>query len=144
MIFWNFFQFLRFKIKIEYQTSTKCTALQWLEPNQTASKTHPYLFSQCQPIHCRSMVPCQDTPSVKSPYQAEVLNYYSCFSQCGQQNDNDKLYFWHFQFKFWGRGNNVDKPYDDRGEGITSTQKVGNFSHGLKFFFCWNLIWEDP
>jgi hypothetical protein len=39
-------------------------------------------------------------------------------------------------------GNNADWPYadkekgksDDRG-GITSTQKVGNFSHGLKFFF---------
>ncbi len=39
-------------------------------------------------------------------------------------------------------GNNADWPYadkekgksDDRG-GIMSTQKVGNFSHGLKFFF---------
>ncbi len=36
-----------------------------------------------------------------------------------------------------GRGNNADTPYDDRGEGITSTQKVGNF-------FCCNLIWEGP
>ena len=36
-----------------------------------------------------------------------------------------------------GRGNNADRPYDDRGEGITSTQKVGNF-------FCCNLIWEGP
>jgi leukotriene-A4 hydrolase len=62
----------RFKIKIDYSTSENSTALQWLPKEQTAGKTHPYLFSQCQAIHCRSMVPCQDTPSVKSPYSAEI------------------------------------------------------------------------
>ena len=61
-----------FKIKIEYETTSGCVALQWLEPNQTAGKTHPYVFSQCQSIHCRSMVPCQDTPAVKMPYTAEI------------------------------------------------------------------------
>ena len=64
--------YFRDKIKIEYSTSENSTALQWLPPEQTAGKTHPYMFSQCQAIHCRSMVPCQDTPSVKSPYSAEV------------------------------------------------------------------------
>ncbi len=29
---------------------------------------------------------------------------------------------------FSGKGNNADRPYNDRGEGIMSTQKVGNFS----------------
>ena len=62
----------RLRIKITYSTSEKCTALQWLPPEQTAGKTYPYLFSQCQAIHCRSMIPCQDTPSVKAPYSAEV------------------------------------------------------------------------
>ncbi len=33
-----------------------------------------------------------------------------------------------------GRGNNVATPYDDRGEGITSTPKVGNFSKTLGTF----------
>ena len=63
------------KIKANYETSPNCTALQWLPPAQTAGKTHPYVFSQCQAIHCRSMVPCQDTPAVKMPYSAEVNIY---------------------------------------------------------------------
>ncbi|XP_064604430.1 leukotriene A-4 hydrolase-like isoform X1 [Liolophura sinensis] len=60
-------------VKIEYETSPQCSALQWLTPEQTAGKRQPYLFSQCQAIHARSLVPCQDTPAVKSPYTAEII-----------------------------------------------------------------------
>ncbi|XP_022105369.1 leukotriene A-4 hydrolase-like isoform X1 [Acanthaster planci] len=60
------------RIKISYETAPSASALQWLKPPQTAGKKHPYLFSQCQAIHARSMVPCQDTPGVKAPYQAKV------------------------------------------------------------------------
>ncbi|XP_006633419.1 leukotriene A-4 hydrolase [Lepisosteus oculatus] len=59
-------------IEVSYETSPKASALQWLSPEQTAGKKHPYLFSQCQATHCRTMVPCQDTPSVKSTYYAQV------------------------------------------------------------------------
>ncbi|XP_050352413.1 leukotriene A-4 hydrolase isoform X1 [Nymphalis io] len=63
----------KLQIKIKYSTVPSATALQWLEPNQTSSKKHPYLFSQCQPVHARSILPCQDTPAVKFTYEAEVV-----------------------------------------------------------------------
>uniref|UniRef100_A0A8C6R6F3 Leukotriene A(4) hydrolase n=1 Tax=Nannospalax galili TaxID=1026970 RepID=A0A8C6R6F3_NANGA len=59
-------------IEISFETSPKSSALQWLTPEQTSGKQHPYLFSQCQAIHCRAVLPCQDTPSVKLTYTAEV------------------------------------------------------------------------
>uniref|UniRef100_A0A8D1W2Q8 Leukotriene A-4 hydrolase n=1 Tax=Sus scrofa TaxID=9823 RepID=A0A8D1W2Q8_PIG len=59
-------------IEISFETSPKSSALQWLTPEQTSGKEHPYLFSQCQAIHCRAILPCQDTPSVKLTYSAEV------------------------------------------------------------------------
>uniref|UniRef100_A0A0M3I5S5 Leuk-A4-hydro_C domain-containing protein n=1 Tax=Ascaris lumbricoides TaxID=6252 RepID=A0A0M3I5S5_ASCLU len=56
----------------EYSTGAECTALQFMRAEQTADKKGPYLFSQCQPIHARSLLPCMDTPSVKQTYDAEV------------------------------------------------------------------------
>ncbi|KAI9096655.1 peptidase family M1-domain-containing protein [Phlyctochytrium arcticum] len=60
------------KVKINYATTTKCTAIQWLEPSQTIGKKYPYLFSQCQAIHARSMLPCQDTPGNKHTWSADI------------------------------------------------------------------------
>nr|XP_034306708.1 leukotriene A-4 hydrolase isoform X4 [Crassostrea gigas] len=36
------------KIRVHYETSPQCPALQWLRPEQTLGKRHPYLFSQSQ------------------------------------------------------------------------------------------------
>jgi leukotriene-A4 hydrolase len=59
-------------ITIMYQTTKQCSALQWLPPSQTAGKQFPYLFTQCQAIHARSLVPCQDRCGVKFTYNAVV------------------------------------------------------------------------
>jgi leukotriene-A4 hydrolase len=55
-----------------FRTSAQARALQWLEASQTAGGDHPFLYSQCQAIHARSIFPCQDTPSVRFTYSAEV------------------------------------------------------------------------
>ena len=61
-----------FVVVIEYSTTPACSALQWLQPQLTAGKEKPYLFSQCQAIHARSLVPVQDSPAVKITYHAQV------------------------------------------------------------------------
>jgi leukotriene-A4 hydrolase len=60
------------RITIHYQTTPASSACQWLPPAQTAGKVYPYLFTQCQAIHARSLFPCQDAPGVKMTYQAHV------------------------------------------------------------------------
>ncbi len=60
------------RVTVRYQTSPEATALQWLEPAQTAGGAHPYLFSQCQAIHARSLAPMQDSPGVRLTYAAKV------------------------------------------------------------------------
>jgi leukotriene-A4 hydrolase len=59
-------------VEIVYETGPHAEALQWLEPQQTAGKQHPFLFTQSQAILARSWVPCQDSPGVRFTYQAAV------------------------------------------------------------------------
>ncbi len=59
-------------VRIRYRTSERASALGWLEPAQTASGQHPYLFSQCQAIHARSIVPLQDTPRRRVTFAARL------------------------------------------------------------------------
>lgn len=40
--------FNRLQVVVRYSTSPKSTALQWLSPEQTMGKKHPFLFSQCE------------------------------------------------------------------------------------------------
>ena len=60
------------EIIVHYTTNEKTTAINWLEPSQTAGKNLPYLFTQCETIACRSIAPMMDTPSIKITYDADV------------------------------------------------------------------------
>ena len=60
-----------FSVRIDYETSPEASGLHWLQLSQTLGE-HPFMFSLNQPIGARSMLPCQDTPSVKSSYSATI------------------------------------------------------------------------
>ena len=59
------------QLEITSETTKDCTAIQWLTPAQARSE-HPYMFTQCQAIHTRSIFPCQDTPDVKGTFQFNI------------------------------------------------------------------------
>ncbi|MFY2562308.1 M1 family metallopeptidase [Corallococcus terminator] len=60
------------QLTVHYRTSPTASALQWLTPSQTAGGQHPFLYSQCQAIHARSVVPLQDTPRIRIRYRASL------------------------------------------------------------------------
>ncbi len=60
------------RVDIAYNTSPDAAALQWLNPQQTHDKTHPFLFTQSQAILARSWIPCQDSPGIRYTYSAKV------------------------------------------------------------------------
>lgn len=64
------------KVDMAVSTTDKCTALQWLTPVQTSNGKAPFVFSQAQAIHARSLFPCQDTPDVKSTYTFKITSPY--------------------------------------------------------------------
>ena len=61
-----------FDITIEYSTTKDCMAIDWLEPEQTSGGKYPFMYSQCQSILCREMLPIQDTPAIKMPVQISI------------------------------------------------------------------------
>ncbi|MEZ4323140.1 MAG: leukotriene A4 hydrolase C-terminal domain-containing protein [Myxococcota bacterium] len=60
------------RIAIRYRTSPAATGLMWLSPAQTDGGVHPFVLSQCQAIHARSLVPLQDTPRARITYTARI------------------------------------------------------------------------
>lgn len=60
------------QIVITYKSAPEAEALQWLSPEQTAGKQHPYLFSQGQAILNRTWIPTQDSPGIRQTWEARI------------------------------------------------------------------------
>jgi aminopeptidase N len=60
------------RIRIQYTANPGAGALQWLAPEQTAGKVHPFLFSQGQAILNRSWIPTQDSPGIRQTWRARI------------------------------------------------------------------------
>lgn len=61
------------RVAVQFTThGDSSTAVQFLNAEQTAGGKLPYLFTQCQAIHARSLLPCQDAPAAKITYAARV------------------------------------------------------------------------
>jgi aminopeptidase N len=60
------------RILIRYKSAPDAGALQWLTPEQTAGKKHPYLFSQGQAIENRTWIPTQDSPGIRQSWEATI------------------------------------------------------------------------
>jgi leukotriene-A4 hydrolase len=59
-------------VTLFYSTLPESEALQWLSPQQTAGKAHPFLFTQGEAVLTRSWIPCQDSPSNRITYSANI------------------------------------------------------------------------
>lgn len=88
-------------VSIQYTTHPEAEAVQWLAPQQTAGKKFPFLFTQSQAILARSWVPCQDSPSIRFTYSADVTvpkDLLAMMSAANPQQKNEQGVY-HFEMK---------------------------------------------
>ncbi|KAE9579593.1 Leukotriene A-4 hydrolase [Colletotrichum fructicola] len=76
-----------FKLAIDFETTTDTTGLQWFKASQTDDKKYPFMFSQGEPVHARSMFPCQDTPSIKTTFDMTIRSILPVVASGTPEND---------------------------------------------------------
>jgi len=88
-------------ISINYNTTNKTEALQWLSPQQTADKNHPFLFTQGQAILTRTWIPIQDSPQIRITYDATVKVPVELMAVMSAENPKEKTKdgVYHFKMK---------------------------------------------
>ncbi len=78
------------RVTITYRTSPDAAALQWLTPEQTAGKKHPFLFTQSQAVLARTWVPLQDSPGVRFTFDARIRVPAGLMAVMGAENGRER------------------------------------------------------
>lgn len=86
-------------VTIFFLSNPRSSAIQWLEPTQTAGKRHPFLFTQSQAILARTWIPCQDTPSVRFTFSAKVKVPPGLLALMSADNPTEKNKNGEYEFK---------------------------------------------
>ncbi|MEM6261318.1 MAG: M1 family metallopeptidase [Bacteroidota bacterium] len=87
------------QVSVTYQTSPHAEALQWLEPNLTAGKRHPFLLTQSQAINARTWVPIQDGPGYRFTYSAKVTVPEALMAVMSASNPQEKSETGEYRFQ---------------------------------------------
>jgi len=59
------------EVMITYTTSPEAHGIQWM--SRELAGGHPFVYTQGEAINARTYIPCQDTPSVKFTFGAQVI-----------------------------------------------------------------------